>query len=214
MESENTAPIRVISVDDHDLLRDGIRISLVTTQDIEIVGEARSGEDALRLCAEVQPDVVLMDLQLPHMDGIEATRTIREKFPATRVLVLTSFVEDKLVQQAIQAGAVGYLSKGASRNELTDAIRAAHAGQTALSPEAMQALFRATQSAQDLGSDLTPRQRDVLALMVEGLNNNEIGARLFLSPSTVGYHVSEILSKLGAANRAEAAALAVRHQLL
>jgi NarL family two-component system response regulator LiaR len=117
-----------------------------------------------------------MDLQLSHMDGIEATRTIREKFPATQVLVLTSFVEDELVQQAIQAGAVGNLSKSASRNELADAIRAAHAGQTALSPEAMQALFRATQSTRDLGKDLTPRQRDVLALMVEGLNNNEIGA--------------------------------------
>jgi NarL family two-component system response regulator LiaR len=130
------------------------------------------------------------------------------------VLVLTSFVEDSLVKEAIQAGAVGYLSKGASRAELADAIRAARTGQTTLSHEAMQALFRATQSPQAPGSDLTSRQRDVLCEMVAGLNNNEIADKLFLSPSTVGYHVGEILSKLNAANRAEAAALAVRHDLV
>lgn len=206
--------IHVLSVDDHDLLRDGIRISLLTSSDIELVGEARSGEDALRLCAELKPDVVLMDVQLPRMNGIEATRAIRDDHPQTQVLVLTSFVEDSLVQEAIQAGAVGYLSKASSRVELADAIRAAHAGQTTLSNEAMQALFRATKSPKTIGGDLTTRQRDVLREMVAGRNNNEIAEKLFLSPSTVGYHVSEILSKLNAANRAEAAALAVRHDLV
>jgi NarL family two-component system response regulator LiaR len=211
---EQKAVIHVLSVDDHDLLRDGIRISLLTSSDIELVGEARSGEDALRLCAELKPDVVLMDVQLPRMNGIEATRAIRDDHPQTQVLVLTSFVEDSLVQEAIQAGAVGYLSKASSRVELADAIRAAHAGQTTLSNEAMQALFRATKSPKTIGGDLTTRQRDVLREMVAGRNNNEIAEKLFLSPSTVGYHVSEILSKLNAANRAEAAALAVRHDLV
>lgn len=206
--------IRVLCVDDHDLLRDGIRISMLTYSDIELVGEARSGEDALRLCEELLPDVVLMDMQLPRMSGIETTKAIRAAHPEVQIVVLTSFVEDALVQEAIQAGAVGYLSKGASRVELADAIRSAQAGQTTLSNEAMQALFRATQSPQSPGSDLTARQRDVLREMVAGLNNNEIGEKLYLSSSTVGYHVGEILSKLNAANRAEAAALAVRHHLV
>jgi NarL family two-component system response regulator LiaR len=211
---EKRETIRVLCVDDHDLLRDGIRISLLTSGDIEIIGEARSGEEALRLCAELTPDVVLMDMQLPRMNGIETTRALRADHPQVQVLVLTSFVEDSLVQEAIQAGAVGYLSKAASRVELADAIRAANAGQTTLSNEAMQALFRATKSPQSIGNDLTARQRDVLREMVAGRNNNEIGEKLFLSASTVSYHVSEILSKLNAANRAEAAALAVRHDLV
>ena len=211
---ETSETIRVLCVDDHDLLRDGIRISLVTYSDIELIGEARSGEDALRLCSELTPDVVLMDMRLPRMSGIEATQAIRADHPQIQVLVLTSFIEDSLVQEAIQAGAMGYLSKGASRVELAEAIRAAHAGQTTLCNEAMQALFRATKSPQKIGGDLTSRQREVLREMVAGLNNNEIAAKLFLSPSTVGYHVSEILSKLNAANRAEAAALAVRHDLV
>ena len=214
IQSEQQVSIRVLSVDDHDLLRDGIRMSLLTSTGIELVGEARSGEDALRLCAELQPDVVLMDVQLPRMNGVEATRVIREAHPNVQVLVYTSFVEDSLVQEAIQAGAVGYLSKASSRGELTDAIRSAHAGQTTLSNEAMQALFRATQSTQEIGGDLTIRQRDVLREMVAGRNNNEIADKLFLSPSTVGYHVGEILSKLNASNRAEAAALAVRFNLV
>jgi NarL family two-component system response regulator LiaR len=212
-ESEKKT-IRVVSVDDHDLLRDGIRMSLLTDADIVLVGEASSGEEAIRVCAEVRPDVVLMDMRLPRMSGVEATRRIRAELPTTQVLALTSFVEDTLVQEAIQAGAVGYLSKGASRTELTDAIRAAHAGQTTLSSEAMHALFQATRAPQDIGDDLTERQKDVLREMVAGKNNSEIADSLFLSSSTVSYHVSEILSKLGAANRAEAAALAVRHNLV
>jgi len=130
------------------------------------------------------------------------------------VLVLTSFVEKDLVQRAVQAGAVGYLTKGASKIEIAGAIRAAHAGKTTLSPEALQALIQATKEPAKVGTDLTRRQREVLKLMVIGLNNKEIGEKLFLSSSTVGYHVSEILSKLGAANRAEASALAVQNGLV
>ena len=155
-----------------------------------------------------------MDMQLPRMDGIAATRAIKESFPEIQILVCTSFVEKDLVQGAVQAGAVGYLTKGATKVEIAEAIRAAYAGQTTLSPEATQALIQATKTPDRVGSDLTKRQREVLKLMVAGMNNNEIGEKLYLSSSTVSYHVSEILSKLGASNRAEAAALAVQYQLV
>jgi NarL family two-component system response regulator LiaR len=211
---DDTASIRVLIVDDHELLRDGLRLSLLKYDDIELVGEARNGEEAVRRCQELTPDVVLMDMQLPHIDGIGATEAIKNANPEIQVLVLTSFVEKDLVQRAIQAGAVGYLTKGATKVEIAEAIRAANAGQTMLSPEATQALIQATKAPQNLGADLTKRQREVLKLMVSGLNNNEIGERLFLSPSTVSYHVSEILAKLGAANRAEASALAVQNGLV
>jgi NarL family two-component system response regulator LiaR len=210
----NKTIIRVLAVDDHELLRDGIRLSLLKYEDIELVGEARNGEDALHKCGQLEPDVVLMDMQLPRMDGIAATRAIKEDFPEIQILVLTSFVEKDLVQGAVQAGAVGYLTKGASKVEIAEAIRAAYAGQTTLSPEATQALIQATKTLDRVGSDLTKRQREVLKLMVAGMNNNEIGEKLYLSSSTVSYHVSEILSKLGASNRAEAAALAVQYQLV
>jgi NarL family two-component system response regulator LiaR len=153
-------------------------------------------------------------MRLPRMDGIAATQAIKESYPEIQVLVLTSFVEKDLVQRAVQAGAVGYLTKGASKIEIAGAIRAAHAGKTTLSPEALQALIQATKEPAKVGTDLTRRQREVLKLMVIGLNNKEIGEKLFLSSSTVGYHVSEILSKLGAANRAEASALAVQNGLV
>lgn len=210
----NETIIRVLAVDDHELLRDGIRLSLLKYEDIELVGEARSGEDALQKCGQLLPDVVLMDMRLPRMDGIAATQAIKESYPEIQVLVLTSFVEKDLVQRAVQAGAVGYLTKGASKIEIAGAIRAAHAGKTTLSPEALQALIQATKEPAKVGTDLTRRQREVLKLMVIGLNNKEIGEKLFLSSSTVGYHVSEILSKLGAANRAEASALAVQNGLV
>jgi NarL family two-component system response regulator LiaR len=210
----NKTIIRVLAVDDHELLRDGIRLSLLKYEDIELVGEARNGEDALHKCGQLEPDVVLMDMQLPRMDGIAATQAIKEDFPEIQILVLTSFVEKDLVQGAVQAGAVGYLTKGASKVEIAEAIRAAYAGQTTLSPEATQALIQATKTLDRVGSDLTKRQREVLKLMVAGMNNNEIGEKLYLSSSTVSYHVSEILSKLGASNRAEAAALAVQYQLV
>jgi NarL family two-component system response regulator LiaR len=210
----NETVIRVLAVDDHELLRDGIRLSLLKYEDIELVGEARSGEDALQKCGQLLPDVVLMDMRLPRMDGIAATQAIKESYPEIQVLVLTSFVEKDLVQRAVQAGAVGYLTKGASKIEIAEAIRAANAGKTTLSPEAMQALIEATKEPAKVGTDLTKRQREVLKLIVVGLNNKEIGEKLYLSTSTVSYHVSEILSKLGAANRAEASAIAVQNGLV
>jgi NarL family two-component system response regulator LiaR len=153
-------------------------------------------------------------MKLPGMDGAEATRMIRDLNPETKVLVLTSFFEPERVQRAMQAGASGYLIKSSSGDKLVDAIRETHQGRTMLSSEAADALVQRAVAPRPLGYDLTDTQREVLALMVEGLTNSDIGERMYLSPSTVSYHVSEILSKLGASNRAQASALAFRHGLV
>ena len=168
------------------------------------------------MCDHVRPDVVLMDLVMPGMDGADATRAIREKCAHIQVIALTSFKEQDLVERALQAGAIGYLLKNVTADELANAIRAAHRGQPTLAPEAAQVLIEATTHPTQpaLGHDLSPREREVLALMVEGLNNPQIAERLVVSRSTVKFHVSSILSKLGAASRTEAAAMAVQHHLL
>jgi NarL family two-component system response regulator LiaR len=206
-------PIRVMLVDDHAMVRRGLATFLKVFDDLELAGEAASGEAAIELCARILPDVVLMDMVMPGMDGATATRNIRQQFPTVQVIVLTSFEEEELVHSALQAGAIGYLLKDVSAGALAQAIRAAHAGRATLSPEVAQALVHATQSPTP-GQDLTARERDVLALMVKGLNNRQIAERLVVSPSTVKSHVSHILAKLGVASRTEAAALAVRCRLV
>lgn len=207
--------IRVMTIDDHQLLRRGIRFSLLSVDDIEVVAEAGSGQEAIRLCVEVQPDVVLMDMRLPgEMDGVATTEAIRSRLPQVKVLGLSSFHDRDLVRSAMQAGAIGYLVKGASAEELAEAIRAAHAGRPALAGEAVEALVWPDIAAPALGHDLTAREREVLALLVEGLSNAEIAASMHFSVAAVKYHVSSILSKLGASNRTEAAALAREHNLL
>jgi NarL family two-component system response regulator LiaR len=209
-----TEPIRVIAVDDHEVVRGGIKYALLGYDDVELVGEAPSGEDALALCEQVRPDVALVDLMMPSMNGVETTQTIRKRFPQVQIVVLTSFHDVDLVPRALQAGAIGYLLKGVSNQELVEAIRAAHAGQPVVAKEAMADLVQAAAPSPKLGDDLNEREREVLALLAQGLSNREIAERLFLSLSTVKYHVRVLLSKLDAGSRAEAVALAWQHNLI
>lgn len=212
-----TSPaIRVMVVDDHTVVRSGLAALLYAFDDFDLVGEASDGEEAVRLCTRVQPDVVLMDLIMPRMDGATATRTIRERFPKVQILVLTSFKEDNLVHDALKAGAIGYLLKNVTPDELANAIRAAHRGRTTLAPEAAEVLIHAAthQSIPPLGHDLTEREREVLDLMVKGMDNNRIAEALIVSRSTVKFHVSNILSKLFATSRTEAVVIALQHNLV
>ena len=206
---------RVMIVDDHAVVRSGLATFLLTCDDMELVGEAESGEQALRRIPQLKPDVVLMDLVMPGMDGATATRQLRECCPEVQVIILTSVKEQELVHGALQAGAIGYLLKDVTALELANAIRAAALGRPTYAPEATQALIQsALQPAEKPGSDLTDREREVLAQMVEGLNNNQIAARLFISASTAKFHVSSILSKLGASSRTEAVAIALQNKLV
>jgi NarL family two-component system response regulator LiaR len=182
--------------------------------DLELAGEAESGESAIQLCSDIQPDVILMDMVMNDMNGAVATRKIRERYPNIQVIALTSFKEEELVKGALEAGAIGYLLKDVSADDLAKAIRAAQAGRATLSPEAAQALVSASNKPPKPGLDLTERERTVLALMVEGLNNTQIAARLVISSSTIKSHVSSILSKLGVASRTEAVTLALRNKLV
>ncbi len=213
--SERSSSIRVMIVDDHDMIRSGLSVFIEAFEDLELVAEARDGQTALQLCERLHPDVILMDLIMPHMDGVATTRAIREAHPEIQVLALTSFTEKQLVKAALEAGAIGYLLKDVSIDELADAVRAAHRGKPTLAPEAFQMLVAAKQEADEAPHfDLTDREKEVLALIVEGLNNNAIASRLVISRSTVKTHVSNILPKLGVANRTEAAAVAMEHHLV
>ena len=214
MTNSPSQPIRVMLVDDHTMVRRGLAAFLKVFDDLQLAGEAENGTAAIQLCGELLPDVVLMDMVMPDMDGATATRAIRQQFPQVQVIALTSFKEGDLVKNALQAGAIGYLLKDLSADELAQAIRAAHAGRATLSPEAAQALIETTNQPPEPGLALTEREREVLALMVEGLNNTQIAARLTVSPSTIKSHVSNILAKLGVASRTEAVTLALRHHIV
>lgn len=214
MNTSSSSRIRVLVVDDHAMVRRGLAVFLMVFDDLELTGEATGGKEAVKLCAELQPDVVLMDMLMPDMDGAAAIKLIRKQSPSIQVIALTSFKEEIIVQSALQSGAIGYLLKDVTADELARAIRAAHAGRATLSPEAAQVLVEAASQPPSPGIDLTERERDVLALVIEGLNNTQIAGRLIISPSTVKSHVSNILAKLGVASRTEAVTLALRNKII
>ncbi|RPI32131.1 MAG: DNA-binding response regulator [Chloroflexota bacterium] len=205
--------IRIMIVDDHAVVRSGLGAFLTVNPDMEMVGEAENGEQAVLRTSLLNPDVILMDLMMPVMDGVSAIRAIKAKNPGVQIIALTSFQEDELVQNALKAGAIGYLMKNVTARELAAAIRSAKAGKMTLSPEAAQALVHATQSAPE-SDDLTEREHEVLRLMVEGLNNAEIAERLVVSLSTVKYHISNILMKLGVDNRVAAVTAAIQKKMI
>ena len=209
-----TQPIRVMIVDDHAMVRRGLAFFLKAYEDLELVGEADGGKACIELCTKARPDVVLMDMKMPGMDGVTATRLIHEQFPAIRVITLTSYKDGNLIQNALQAGAIGYLLKDVSADELVKAIHAAYLGRSTLSPDAMEVLIQVSNEPPKPGGNLTLREREVLALMVEGLNNTQIATKLFVSPSTIKSHVSNLFTKLNVASRSEAVALAVRLGLI
>ena len=210
MEESSLPPIRVMLVDDHTMVRHGLATFLKIFDDFELVGEADNGEAAVKLCGEINPDVILMDMVLPKMDGVEAPRAIRGEYPQVQVIALTSFKDEELINKVLKAGAIGYLIKNVSAEELAQAIRSACKGRATLSPEITQIMVESANQPPKPGFDLTQRECEILVLLVEGLNNTQIAGRLTISPSTVKTHVSNILSKLGVSSRTEATSLALR----
>ena len=209
-------PIRVLIVDDQFIVRSGLATFIAVEPGMMLVGEAKDGAEAVQFCNNLQPDVILMDMMMPRMNGAEATKAILAAHPHIKILALTSFKEKEMVQEILQAGARGYMLKDVSAAELADAIRNVSAGRTALAPEAMEALLDQASSDRQpaLGHDLTERERDVLTLMVQGLSNPQIADHLIVSLSTVKFHVSSILGKLQAATRSEAVRIALQHHLV
>ena len=214
MPEAGETKIRVVIVDDHVLVRSGIEVVLGMFDDIELVGQAGDGEEAVRLCGEVQPDVVLMDLVLPGTSGVEATRRVLASCPETRVVALTSFTDEGLIGETLRAGAIGYLMKDVSADQLAAAVRNAYAGRSTLAPEAADALVRAVSAPSPGTESLTAREQQVLKLMADGLTNADIAERLVIGVATVKTHVSSVMSKLGVSTRTEATATAIRRGLV
>ena len=204
--------IRLLVVDDHDMLREGLAAFLRAFPDLDLIGEASGGEEAIQQCRDLQPDVVLMDLIMPEVDGVTAIRTIHQEMPDIKIVALSSFGEDKLVRDALQAGATSYMLKNVTANNLAEAIRSTYAGLPTLAPEVARSLFNqsTTQTIPSITAVLTQREQEVLSLMVDGLSNAEIGQRLNISIFTVKNHVSSILSKLNVNSRTEAVSLALK----
>jgi NarL family two-component system response regulator LiaR len=210
-----TTKIRVLIVDDHEMVCDGLQVFLGRYDDIHVVGTAHNGREALDKCEDLAPDVVLMDMVMPEMNGPAAISRLQKTAPAVQVIALTSFDEQQLVHDAIAAGAIGFLFKDVRADRLADAIRAAASGRSTLDPLAAQALISDVQrSALEVGEDLTRREREVLALLVAGRTNRQIAQALTIAEATVRLHVSNILGKLGASNRTEAVSIAYQHDLV
>lgn len=206
--------IRVVIVDDHDMVREGLRVLLDNFDEFEVVGEAADGEMGVAECRRLNPDVVLMDMVMPVMNGVVATGQIHTLCPGTHIVALTSFDDEHTVQDALKAGATSYVMKNVSVDDLAEVIRKAHRGQATLAPEATRMLIRAATRPPAIGFDLSEREREVLAMMTKGVSNREIGEQLYISSSTVKNHVSSILSKLGAVSRTQAVAMAVENHLV
>jgi NarL family two-component system response regulator LiaR len=209
----DTRTIRVMLVDDHNVVRSGLATFLRAYDDLALVGEARNGQEAVSLCRKETPDVILMDLMMPEMDGIAATRAILADYPQVKIIAMTSFEEESLVQGVLAAGAISYLLKNVTAGELAKAIRDAVSGKSTLSPEAARVLIQSTRPSKEPAPDLTEREREVLNLVVQGKSNQQIAEALVISIATVKAHISSILSKLGVSSRAEAIAFAIKHKL-
>jgi DNA-binding NarL/FixJ family response regulator len=205
--------ITVLVVDDHELVRMGIQQFLSNHADVQVVGSAEDGETAVRICAELKPDVVLMDLMMPGIGGVEATRAIGSASSETKVLVLTSFSDREQIIDAIDAGAVGYLLKDSEPDELLRGIRAAARGESPLSPRAAQAIIAARRARAQL-ADLTPRETSVLVLLARGLSNKEVARKLGISEKTVKSHLTSVFQRIGVTDRTQAAVWAERRGLL
>lgn len=209
--------IRLLVADDHPVVRDGLVAILSTQPDFVIVGEAANGEEVIEKARELQPDVLLLDLEMPRLDGVEALQRLREIMPGLKAIVFTAFDSDDRILGAVQAGAQGYLLKGAPREELFRAVRVVYAGGSLLEPVITSKLLRRISQPPDeppVIEPLTARELDVMKLMTRGLQNKEIAAELFISERTVKFHVSSILGKLKAGNRTEAVTIALQHHLV
>ena len=206
---ENCTPIQVIIVDDHLMVRDGLKVFLSVYEDIEVVADTEDGQIALELCLQLHPDVVLMDIVMPEMDGPTATALILEQCPQVQVIALTTFVEQELVQQALKAGAISYLLKDVHPDRLAQAIRDACVGQGTIDATVAQALIQANNQSVNQENTLTARELEVLRLLAQGIPNKEIALALNISLGTVRFHTSNIYMKLGVSNRTEAARLAI-----
>ena len=207
------APIRIVIVDDHAMLRKGLGVFLMSYDDLQLVGEAANGKEALTVCAELLPDIVLMDLLMPIKDGISATRLIRQNFPNTQVIALTSFGEERLIKEVLVAGAISYLFKKVSANDLAKAIRDAHNKISTFAPEVTDILVKSIRKPEPTIDTLTPREVEVLGLLIKGMGNHEISDVLTISGATTKNHVSNILAKLGVSSRIEAVILMLEHNL-
>lgn len=206
--------IRVLIVDDHPMVRSGLQDFILAYDWLELVGEAQNGVEAVEFCANHEVDVVLMDMVMPLMDGSEATRRILALGKPVKIIILTSFHEQDLVQQALNAGATSYLLKNVTAEELAKAIQAAYGGFSILAPEATQALVAANHQKHAIGSDLTEKEHEILVLLTKGFSNNEISRQLSISIATVKFHLTNIYTKLGAKNRVEAVTIALDHHLV
>jgi len=206
--------IRVMLVDDHNVVRSGLATFLRAYEDMELVGEARNGQEAVNLCQKSQPDVILMDLMMPEMDGIAATRAILKDNPGVKIVAMTSFEEEELVHGVLAAGAISYLLKNVTSDELANAIRAAYSGKSTLSPEAATVLIQTTRQMKQHSYDLTEREMGVLKLIVQGQSNQQIADAMYISLATVKAHISNILSKLQVSSRSEATAYAIKHKIV